>query len=303
MTHYFGELAALLTAFLWAFTAIFFTSASKQIGSFFVNMIRIPMALVLISATLLFTTGRLFPPLESHSQAYWLIASGIVGLVLGDTFLFRSFIILGPRLGSLIFASWPIMTAIMSWFFLSEILSPIAIAGIAIASSGIVWVTNERRTEWKSEMVAADQGTKRLGVLFAILGAMGQSSGLVMAKYAMGDSMQPLDASYIRMIAACISIWIYGVASGQLPAILTALKNRRAMIFSLCGAVSGPFLGIWMSLVAVKHAETGVAAAIMATVPVVIIPVTIIVYRQRPSPRAILGAVVTAIGIAILFIR
>lgn len=303
MSHYLGELAALLTAFLWAFTAIFFTNASKRIGSFLVNMIRIPMALLLISATLLITTGRLFPPLESNSQAYWLILSGIVGLVLGDTFLFRSYMILGPRLASLIFASWPIMTAVMSWFFLSEILSPVAIGGIAIASSGIIWVTNEPRTEWKSEMVAADQGSKGLGVLLAVMGAMGQSSGLVMAKYAMGDSMQPLEASYVRMIAACISIWIYAVMAGQLPAIVSALKNHKAVLFSLCGAVSGPFLGIWMSLVAVKYAQTGVAAAIMSTVPVVIIPIAIIVYRQRPSPRAILGAVVTAVGIAILFLR
>jgi drug/metabolite transporter (DMT)-like permease len=261
------------------------------------------MALVLISATLYIATGRLLPPIESNSQAIWLIVSGIVGLVLGDTFLFRSYMILGPRLASLIFASWPIMTAVMSWFFLSEVLSPISIGGIAVASSGIVWVTNERRTEWRSEMLASDRGSKGLGVLLAVLGALGQSSGLVMAKYAMGDSMQPLDASYIRMIAACVSIWVYGAASGQFSEIIAALKNRKAMIFALCGAISGPFLGIWMSLVAVKHAETGVAAAIMATVPVVIIPVTIVVYRQRPSTRAVIGAVITAIGIAILFMR
>ncbi|MFH1893189.1 MAG: DMT family transporter [Candidatus Zixiibacteriota bacterium] len=303
MTTYTGELAALLTAFLWAFTAIFFTSASKRIGSFIVNMIRIPMALIIIATTLAFTTGRLFPHVDSSGQIYWLVASGIVGLVLGDTFLFRSFIILGPRLGSLIFASWPIMTAVISWFFLTEILSPTAIAGIAIASAGIVWVTNERKTEWQTEMVSADEGSKKLGVIYALLGAIGQSSGLVMAKYAMGETLEPLEASYVRMIAACIAIWIYGGLAGHLPAVVSAMRRGKAMMYALGGSISGPFLGIWMSLVAVKHAETGVAAAIMASVPMVIIPVTIFVYRQKPSGRAMAGAIVTAAGIALLFMR
>lgn len=229
--------------------------------------------------------------------------SGIVGLVLGDTFLFRSLVILGPRLGTLIFASWPIMTAVMSWIFLDEILDPIAIIGIAIAFTGMAWVTAERTTEWSVKPSAADAGSKTLGVVLAVLGALGQATGLVMAKYAMGDNLAPIEASYIRMIASCAAIWVYGGITGAAVTAIRSMRQPRAMLNTFGGSVSGPFLGIWMSLVAVKYTETGVAAAIMASVPVVIIPVSILVYKQMPSKRAVAGAIVTCAGITLLFLR
>ena len=303
MSAYLGESAALLTAVLWAFTTVFFTNASRRIGSFNVNMIRIPMALVIIASTVLITTGRLFPEVSTAEQVYWLIASGVIGLVLGDTFLFRSLVILGPRLGTLIFGSWPIMTAVLSWIFLDEILDLTAIAGITVAFVGIAWVTSERKTEWVAKSTSADAGSKGFGVLLALLGGFGQAAGLVMAKYAMGDDLAPIEASYIRMIAACATIWILGGITGKAVTAIGAMRRLRPMLYTLGGAICGPFLGIWMSLVAVKYTETGVAAAIMASVPVVVIPVTIIVYKQKPSTRAILGALVTTVGIALLFLR
>jgi len=124
-----------------------------------------------------------------------------------------------------------------------------------------------------------------------------------MAKYAMGDDLAPIEASYIRMIAACATIWILGGITGKAATAIGAMRRLRPMLYTLGGAICGPFLGIWMSLVAVKYTETGVAAAIMASVPVVVIPVTIIVYKQKPSVRAILGALVTTVGIALLFLR
>ena len=303
MSAYLGESAALLTAVLWAFTTVFFTSASRRIGSFNVNMIRIPIALVIIASTVLISTGRLFPEVSTAEQVYWLIASGVIGLVLGDTFLFRSLVILGPRLGTLIFGSWPIMTAVLSWIFLDEILDLTAIAGITVAFVGIGWVTSERKTEWVAKSTSADAGSKGFGVFLALLGGFGQATGLVMAKYAMGDDLAPIEASYIRMIAACATIWILGGITGKAATAIGAMRRLRPMLYTLGGAICGPFLGIWMSLVAVKYTETGVAAAIMASVPVVVIPVTIIVYKQKPSVRAILGALVTTVGIALLFLR
>ncbi len=302
LTAYLGESAALLTAILWAFTSIFFTGASRRIGSFSVNVIRIAIAVLIIGGTVLIVTGRIFPAQATSSQIVWLAASGIVGLVLGDTFLFRSLIILGPRLATLIFATWPIMTVVLSWIFLTESLSWIAVVGIAVAMTGIAWVTVEKQSEWKTEMVGSDRGSKAFGVAMALLGGFGQAAGLVMAKYAMTDSLTAIEASYIRMIAAFAVIWIFCGITGKLRRILKSLSNRPAMAHTLGGAISGPFLGIWMSLVAITYTKTGIAAAIMASVPVVIIPISIVVYRQLPSARAIVGALVTVAGISILFL-
>ncbi len=267
------------------------------------NVIRIAIATLIIGITVLIVTRRIFPVQATESQIIRLAASGIIGLVLGDTFLFRSLIILGPRLATLVFASWPIMTVILSWVFLSESLGWITIVGIVIAMAGIAWVTAEKKSEWKTEMTGSDRGSKMFGVIMALLGGFGQAAGLVMAKSAMTDSITAIEASYIRMIAAFAAIWIFSGVTGKLRRILTSIRNKPAMAYTLGGAISGPFLGIWMSLVAVTYTKTGIAAAIMASVPVVIIPISIIVYRQLPSARAIVGALVTVAGISILFLR
>ena len=75
------------------------------------------------------------------------------------------------------------------------------------------------------------------------------------------------------------------------------------MALALGGAVGGPFLGVWLSLIAIKYTETGIAAAIMATVPVLVIPLVIIFYNEKVSIRAFIGAVITAGGVALFFIR
>jgi drug/metabolite transporter (DMT)-like permease len=69
------------------------------------------------------------------------------------------------------------------------------------------------------------------------------------------------------------------------------------------GAVTGPFLGVWMSLVAVKHTEAGVAMAIMSIVPVLVIPWVIIFFKEKVSLRAVLGAVLAVCGVFILFLH
>ena len=68
------------------------------------------------------------------------------------------------------------------------------------------------------------------------------------------------------------------------------------------GAFFGPFLGVSLSLVAVQYTEAGVAATLMALVPVMIIPLTILVRRERVTPRSVIGAVVAVGGAALLFL-
>jgi len=47
----------------------------------------------------------------------------------------------------------------------------------------------------------------------------------------------------------------------------------------------------------------GIAATIMAAVPVLVIPLEIIVHREFPSVCAFCGALITVAGVAILFLR
>jgi drug/metabolite transporter (DMT)-like permease len=297
-----GEFAALTTAFLWSFTSLFFTSASRRIGAYWVNKLRIPFAVVFLGTTLLISTGTLFPDVISSRSAFFLIASGVIGLSIGDFFLFSAFVMLGTRLTMLVFSVSPIITALISWIFLGETIGIWGLTGIGLTLTGVAWVSLERRVE-VGAATKDDARKKGLGLLMALGGASGQAIGLVLAKAGMSEGVTPLPATFIRMLSAAIAVWLFGLLRRDSRELATVIKNRRAILLALGGSVCGPFLGVWMSLVSIKHTETGIAAAIMATVPVLVIPLVILVYKEKVSARAFIGAVVTVGGIFLLFLK
>ena len=89
---------------------------------------------------------------------------------------------------------------------------------------------------------------------------------------------------------------------GWWPRVLRALGDRKAMVGTTTGAVFGPFLGVSLSLVAVQHTQAGVATTIMALVPVLIIVPSVLIKKERVSPRAVFGAIVAVSGAALLFL-
>ena len=306
---YMGELAGLATALLWAFTAMFFSQAGRLIGSFTVNKIRLLLAVFLYAGFLLVATGSLYPSGVNEQQWFWLGLSGIVGLVIGDGCGFKALVMIGPRLTMLIYACSPIMTTIIAWIFLGEQLSFVDVIGIALTIGGISWVVLERRFENNNHFNLShdhpDRGSLMKGVLLGLVAALGQASGLVLAKYGMshaGGTVEPLQAAYVRMVVSLLVLWAITAVQGQIPSTLRAVKNRRALSLCAAGAMVGPFLGVWMSLVAVKYIAAGLAATLNSTTPVMILPLVVLWYKERVTLRATLGAVVTVCGVALIFL-
>lgn len=294
-----GELAAIGTSFCWSGGSLLFTMAGRLIGSYNLNKLRIPTAAVFLTIVLLFRFGTVLPTGYTDSTVIYLALSGIVGLSIGDTLYFRCLVILGPRIGSLMMAFSPAMTALLAFFFLDERLSLLAMAGMAVTLGGVSWVTTEK----KNGRMDNREGSKALGILAGIGGAAGQALGLILAKKGMGDSFDPMSATWIRMVTATAAIWFVAAFRGEIKTTLAGLTNRRALFAILGAAFLGPTIGVWLSLVAVQHTQTGIAATLMSLVPVVIIPLMMIVYRERPSLRSVLGAAIAVIGVAMLFIK
>lgn len=304
---YAGEIAALATAVMWSFTSVFFSEAGRMIGSFNVNRIRLLMASLIYVVVLLVTTGRLFPADLNGQQFFYLSLSGFIGLVLGDGCGFKALVMIGPRLTTLLYSTAPIITTVIAWVFLGEQLRFIELVGIGLTITGIAWVVTEREYKENGRPEVSgdhpDQGSKFKGVLLGLGAATGQAVGLVLAKQGMlhaGGNVPPMEASLIRMLVALVSIWLIAMLKGRLP--LADMRNLRAMSFTFGGAFCGPFLGVWMSLVAVGLIETGIASTLNSTVPVMILPLLILYYREKISLRAWLGAIVAVAGVALLFV-
>jgi len=309
MIPFHGELSALATAVCWSITAIFFTEAGRRIGSFRVNSIRLVLAVFIYCIILLFTEGRLFPENINSNQILWLALSGLIGLVIGDGAGFKALVMIGPRITTLLWATAPIMAAVLGWVFLGEHLQWIQMLGIAVTIGGVSWVVAERRYTGANHFNLVsehpDSGTMTRGVMLGLLAAFGQAAGLVLSKHAMlneGEVLDALPASFIRMLSSMIMIWFFALIRGKFMDTVRGIKNNKAMFFALGGAIFGPFLGVWTSLIAVKYIAAGIAATLNATTPIWIIPNVILYYKEKVSARAVIGVLVAIIGIALLFL-
>ncbi len=294
----FGQIAALATAFCWSLTAIFFSFSGRLVGSGTVNRSRLIFAFLFISTTHLVLEGRLFPFDAEPYRWAWLALSSILGLVLGDTFLFRAYVLVGPRLSMLMMSSVPILSAILARLFLAERVSGVESLGIIITVAGVAWVVTERR----QGQTTVENKQYGLGLFFAFLGALGQASNLIAAKFALVGDFPALSATSIRILIALIILWAVAALRGQVSHTIAQWHNRQAFRAIIAGTIVGPFLGIWFSLIAVQLAPVGVAATLMALPPVILIPLERSFYGTQITRRGVVGTIVAIAGVALIFI-
>lgn len=292
-----GELSALLTAIFWTVTALSFESAGKRVGSLAVNFIRLCFAMVFLILYSLVFRGIPFPSDADSVSWFWLSISGFVGLVLGDLFLFRAFIVIGSRVSMLIMALVPPVTALIGWIILGEVMSLFNFLGMGLTISGIALVILGRDT--KNNQVKFKHPVK--GILYAFGGVLGQAGGLVLSKYGMG-SYNAFAATQIRVIAGVFGFAVILFVFKRWSRIRSAIHNRKAMTRITVGSFFGPFLGVSFSLLAVQYIATGAASTIMSIVPVLIIPPAVILLKEKVTFKEVIGAVLAVTGVILFFL-
>jgi drug/metabolite transporter (DMT)-like permease len=293
-----GEIAALATSFFFALTSLIFASTGRSVGSQVTNRIRLIFALIylVVLNTVLFREPLPFS--AESSRWIWLSISGVIGLSLGDTFYFQSLVSVGPRLGSLLLSLAPIFGSIIAWLFFKETLTFLQITGIVIALAGIGWVVMSHE-----EPANTPHGDTKRGVFFGILAGLGQAVGLVLSKQGMFGEFPVFQANVIRILAALLFTWGWTMIEGKAGATIASLREKPQVISLIAlGALVGPLLGVSASLLAVQHAEIGVASTLMALPPVIVLPISYFVYKEKIGWQAIAGTILAIIGVAILFL-
>lgn len=294
---YIGEISALITAILWSGTAIVFTQATKIVGSYVVNITRLILATAyLILVILLFNLNYQV----SWTQIYLLGLSGIIGLVFGDGFLFKSFQFIGARLSMLVMTLAPPIAALLAYIYLGEELSTWGILGIVITISGVSLVVLKR-----SEQPSNDYKKNNLGYLFAFLGALGQAANLIFAKEAFQiGEINGFVATFYRMVPSIPFMFFLGfLTRRKTNKISILIEKKDALRYIIIGSIIGPFLGITFSLIAIANTYVGIASTLMATVPIVMLPIIKFYYKEKLSRISIIGAVIAVGGIAVLFLK
>jgi len=297
-----GEIAALVTSICWSLNSIQFTLAGRRVGSEVVNRVRLVLAVLYLSLAHLLLRGEPWPIHAGPFRWGWLGLSGVIGLVIGDACLFQAFLFIGPRRAMLLMTLVPVISTLLAWGWLGETLRPAEVGAVLLTVGGIAWVVAERRRDPAGRIPAQRERHYALGVLLGLGGAMGQALGLVTAKQGLSGDFPSLSATVIRMVIGSGVIWLLTLFRGQVGATWRALGDRRARLFIVGGSLIGPFIGVWLSMVAVQHAQVGIASTLMALSPIILIPLDHWIFREPVSLRSVAGTAVALVGAAIIFL-
>jgi drug/metabolite transporter (DMT)-like permease len=291
------ELAALGTALCWSVTSIISAIPAGHLGAIAFSRLR-QVSVASLLAIFVVLGGR-WQDLSTHDIGL-LLASGVVGIFIGDSLLFAALNRLGPRRSGILFALNAPMAAILGWLLLDETLTLLAVAGMALCVAGVMLAILFGWRSGNIHRMEQVNGVLWVGVALGLGAALGQAIGSIIARPLMAAGLDPFMASMLRVGVAGLCL------SALMLAPLPSVRQRAPLTFTMAALtiLSGILaMGIGMTLLlyALSGGKTGIISTLSATSPAMVLPILWMTTRQRPAAGAWAGAGLVILGMAFLF--
>lgn len=290
---------ALGAAACWALGSVTSVTPARHLGAFAFTRWRMAMvALMLWSVVGVTGHWRGFEP------GYWAVmaASGLIGIFVGDTALFAAMNRLGPRRAGVLFATHAAFSAGLGFVVLGERMSLQAFAGGVLTLIGVMTAIVLGRHKDETHAWEADRGHVGVGVALALLSALCQAVGSLVAKPVMALQVDPVMASAVRVtVATCAHALLLGVgfkaARAQQPV------NARVLAQTALNGFIAMGVGMTLVLLALEKGDVGMVAILSSVSPILVLPLLWLQLHRAPAPGAWVGATLTVVGTGLILWR
>ncbi len=281
---------SLLSACSWALGAILWSKLGERLSSYSMNLAKTVFGTIILGVVLLFVGIETV----SARSVVFLALSGILGIAIGDTFFFLALMELGPRRASLMGALNPVAIAVSAAALLGERPTPVAWAGIAATTFGVGWVL------WERSSTDPGPGSGSSGVRFGLLSVLCTAGAVLLAKVGVA-SVPTVHATWIRLLAGSAGLALWGASRSELGGWVDPFRRGTLLAKAAVVVVVVVFGGFWLSLVALKHIDASIAGTLNATGPLFILPMSVLLMKEKLSLRAVLGTGIAVGGVALIF--
>ena len=294
---------ALVATVMFSISVVAAGRSSRLLGSHTANFWRIAVAVVLLGIWA-------FSVRSGFGGGAFLVffLSGCVGFGLGDVALFQSLPRLGPRLASLMVNCLAApFAALIEWGWMGTRLSALqVVCGTAILVGVALALAPEKQTANSPQVGMA-------GIVFGTLAGFGQGFGAVISRkaYAVsaasGHNVDGGSAAFQRILGGLVIVaipffWVqyrrWLTPQSERAARLGIAERKAARWWVLVNALSGPTIGVAFYQWALKTTPSGIVLPIVATTPLVVIPLTYRLEGDRPGVKSLVGGVVAVAGVA-----
>lgn len=294
-----GALAALGTAFLWAITPLISVAPAARLGSIGFARWRMYTAFVVLGA-IVFYRGSWVGITQPDMQV--LGVSGLVGIFLGDTLLFASMNILGPRRAAILFASNAAIASVLAVIFLGDHVSLALGVAFGCVTVGVMLAIFFGRNKGNTHLWEMNRGSVALGVGFGIVAAICQASGSILAKPVMDNGVDPMAASAVRLAAAAgahtLLLWVAPRFARN-----TEPLNLKTLGQVLSTSVLSMVIGMTLLMFALANGNVSWVSILSSISPILILPILWIFFAKPPPIGAWFGAALTIFGTTLIILN
>jgi drug/metabolite transporter (DMT)-like permease len=283
-----GITAALGSAASWALGSVLFRRLGDSIPPVSLTFAKGITGAILLGIAVLMVGSA---PLDTGTLTL-LVLSGLLGIAVGDTLFFMALNNLGAHVVVILLTLGQLLTVMMGVLWLGETPSPSDWGGIGAILAGVTIVM------W-SQISGPEGRTRLIGLVYGLLAVCAMSVSIIIAKEALAkaDSIQ---ATFIRMLAGTVGIFVFGALSGQLMRGLSALRRPSMFGFFLISVAVVTFGGFWLSLLAIDHIDVSIANTLNATEPLFVLPLAAFLLKERITRIVVFGALMTFVGIVLI---
>ena len=115
-------------------------------------------------------------------------------------------------------------------------------------------------------------------------------------------TLAPFSANFYRCIAGIIGFLLLLFFRDGMGPLREALHDKKGLTVATATTIFGPFVGVGFSLMAVQYTAAGIASTLMAMTPIIILLPSNWLFHEKITWRAVLGAVISVIGVSLFFL-
>jgi drug/metabolite transporter (DMT)-like permease len=291
----FGITIGFCSSLVWGSSVVVYRSQASEIRPLAIGSLKM-WAAFLFMTVLVLLYSQIEPFLIPEGAALFLVASLLVGALIGDTAYLYSHERIGVSYAFPISMSYPMFTYILAIVFFGEPLLLSRSVGVILAIIGLSLVTREQNT---TEISSRPSRLDLVGVAFALTAAVTYAVGIMLLQIGMANT-DPIHGNFFR---------VFFVSLAFIPVYLTMRHQgmptpprRTLKIVAVVGLI-GMGLGSLLFSTAVKFAGATITSVIGSMSPLFALPISIIFLKERVSRIAALGVLVTVTGVILVILQ
>ena len=290
-----GESYALASAFAWAVAVILFKRSGEQLPPFELNLVKNLLATVLLAVTVWLLAGAQLPHLGPVDIGLT-VASGVLGIAVGDTLYFRALNLLGASRMGVAQTLYSPCVILLSVMFLGERLYWWQVGGVALVLGGILLVS------YVGKGISIARSTLVLGFTLAAASVFMMALGIVLAKPLLVQH-DFLWIVFLRTATGLLGMLLLVAWRRQWRSLWQTYRGVRRWPVIVAGAVCGTYLAMIFWLAGYKYTDMSVAAVLNELAAVFILVLAVIFLREKIGRRQILGTLLAVLGVALVVAR